>query len=139
MKMVKTIVQGFLVAGLAFGSQSFAAEHVVKGAGAAFEPKAIKVAVGDTVKFTNMAGHDTASIDGLIPEGAKGWKSKMGEDMTVTVDKEGVYIYKCSPHVSAGMVGAIVAGSAKNLDAIEKSPENKGMIAKAIAAAKALK
>ena len=35
-----------------------------------------------------------------------------------------VYIYKCSPHMSLGMVGAIVVGEGKpaNLDAIKSNP-----------------
>ncbi len=79
---------------------------------------------GDTVTFVNMLGHDTVSIDGMIPDGAEAWKSKLGEEaFTITVEKEGAYVYKCTPHMSAGMVGAIVVGDADpaNLAAIEQS------------------
>ncbi|MGH8538861.1 MAG: plastocyanin/azurin family copper-binding protein, partial [Gammaproteobacteria bacterium] len=70
----------------------------------------------------------------MIPDGAQAWQSKMGEDFSVTLDAPGAYIYKCSPHVSLGMVGAIVVGEGKpeNLAAVKSSPENKGMIGRAI-------
>ena len=69
-----------------------------------------------------MTGHDTASIEGMIPEGAETWQSKMGEEgYTITVEKEGAYIYKCTPHMSTGMVGAIVVGDGEpaNLASLE--------------------
>ena len=70
----------------------------------------------------------------LIPEGAQPWQSKLGEEFNLTLDKEGAYIYKCTPHVSAGMLGAIVVGELppKNLDQIHAHPENKGMVGRAI-------
>ena len=50
------------------------------------------------------------------------------------LQQEGAYVYKCTPHVGLGMAGAIVVGGAQpdNLDAIKKSPENKGMVARAV-------
>ena len=99
-----------------------------------FEPTVVFVKPGDTVKWSNMAAHDTVSLPGMIPDGAQAWQSKMGEDFSVTLDAPRVYIYKCNPHVSLGMVGAIVVGEGKpaNLAAVKSSPENKGMIARAI-------
>ena len=75
-----------------------------------------------------MSVHDTASIEGMIPEGAEPWRSKMGENFTVTVEKERVYVYQCTPHVGAGMIGAIVVGNdvPSNLAAVENHPQNKG-------------
>ena len=54
----------------------------------------------------------------------------MGENFTITVGKEGAYVYQCTPHVGAGMVGAIVVGNdvPSNLEAVEKHPQNKGMV-----------
>ena len=43
---------------------------------------------GDSVKFTNMAGHDTVAIEGMIPDGAKPWKLAMNAEFSVTLDKE---------------------------------------------------
>ena len=39
-------------------------------------------------------------------------------------------MYQCTPHVGAGMVGAIVVGNdvPSNLEAIENHPQNKGMV-----------
>ena len=45
----------------------------------------------------------------------------MGKDVTVTIDKEGIYLYKCNPHLVLGMVGVIQAGEAKNKEAAVKS------------------
>lgn len=106
----------------------------VKAASTKFEPAVVFVKPGDTIKWTNMAGHDTVSLSGMIPDGAQAWQSKMGEEYTTTLNTPGAYVYKCSPHVSLGMVGTIVVGDGKpaNLDAIKGSPENKGMIGRAI-------
>jgi pseudoazurin len=86
-----------------------------------FQPAVLKAAVGDTVTFkaTDMA-HNSASIDGMIPEGANPWNSAMSQDVTVTVNKEGVYVYQCTPHSMMAMVGVIqVGGSLVNMDAVQ--------------------
>jgi pseudoazurin len=86
-----------------------------------FEPAVVKAAVGDTVTFkaTDMA-HNSASIEGMIPEGANAWNGAMSQDVTVTVNKEGVYVYQCTPHSMMAMVGVIqVGGSLSNMDAIQ--------------------
>lgn len=104
----------------------FAAEHTVqmKNVGAdgtmVFEPAVLNVAVGDTVHFepTDMA-HNSESVTNLIPEGSAGWKGAMNQKVSFTVDKEGVYVYKCTPHTIMGMVGVVVAGSPTNLEEIK--------------------
>lgn len=111
-------------------AQNAAAEKLeVKGVVTQWRPLVLFAQPGDTVTFTNMAGHDTESIEAMIPEGAEPWRSKMGEEaFTITMEKEGAYIYKCNPHVSTGMVGAIVVGDADpaNLPDIEaKLPDVK--------------
>ena len=86
-----------------------------------FEPAVLRVEVGDTVTFkaTDMA-HNSASIEGMIPEGANAWNGAMSQDVTVTVNKEGVYVYQCTPHSMMAMVGVIqVGGSLSNMDAIQ--------------------
>jgi pseudoazurin len=115
-------------------SQVLAADIVVKAAATKFEPVVVFAQPGDTVTWTNMAGHDSVSLAGMVPEGAEGWQSKMGENFTVTLQKEGAYVYKCSPHVSLGMLGAIVVGAnpPDNLAAIDEAlkttKEPKGMV-----------
>jgi len=110
-----------------FGVFTSAANHEVKMLNSGiegfmvFEPAVVKAAVGDTVTFkaTDMA-HNSASIEGMIPEGANAWNGAMSQDVTVTVNKEGVYVYQCTPHSMMAMVGVIqVGGSLSNMDAIQ--------------------
>jgi pseudoazurin len=80
-----------------------------------FQPDLIVAAPGDTVTFVPTdKGHDAASIDGMIPEGAQPFKGEIGKPITVTLDKEGVYGVKCVPHYGMGMVALIVVGKAVN-------------------------
>ena len=105
---------------------TYAAEHEVKMLNSGtegymvFEPAVLKVKVGDTVTFkaTDMA-HNSASIEGMIPEGANSWNGAMSRDVTVTVNKEGLYVYQCTPHSMMAMVGVIqVGGSSSNMASI---------------------
>ncbi len=102
--------------------------HVVNAEARIFNPDVIYVKPGDNVRFVNMTSHDAVSInqvplpdgqvfEGMLPEGAEGWKSKMGNDFTLEMDIEGVYPYVCIPHIGFGMVGVIVVGEPVNVDA----------------------
>lgn len=103
-------------------------EHIVKGVITQWQPLVTFAQPGDTIKFTNMAGHDTASMEGMIPEGATPWQSKLGEEaFTVKVDKEGAYVYKCNPHITTGMVGVIVVGD-RNPANLAQLEENAGSV-----------
>ena len=86
-----------------------------------------------------MNGHDSQSLEGMIPEGAEAWHSSMGDNYSHTFTVEGVYFYKCTPHWGAGMGGVIVVGK-PDLDAI-KAIEAKGatkrLVKKAIKAIEA--
>ena len=120
--------RAFLLLGIAIsGVFALAADHEVKmlNTGAegfmVFEPAVLKAAVGDTVTFkaTDMA-HNSASIEGMIPEGANSWNGSMSQDVTVTVNKEGVYVYQCTPHSMMAMAGIIqVGGSLSNMASIQ--------------------
>lgn len=134
MKVAKSQVIGLIAALMSISGAALADETIVTAKATAFEPMVIFIKPGDTVKWTTMAGHDTASIAGMIPEGAQPWQSKLGEEFNVTLDKEGAYIYKCTPHMGLGMVGAIVVGEGqpKNLEQIHAHPENKGMVGRAV-------
>ncbi|MEM7056988.1 MAG: plastocyanin/azurin family copper-binding protein [Pseudomonadota bacterium] len=78
-----------------------------------YAPDLLHVAVGDQVQFVNVSGHhNTESIEGMIPEGAKPWFSEIDETFKLTITHEGVYGYRCTPHYENGMVGLIVAGDA---------------------------
>lgn len=106
--------------------------HIINAEARIFNPDVIYVKLGDHVRFVNMTSHDAVSInqvplpdgqvfDGMLPEGAEGWKSKMGNDFTLQLDIEGVYPYVCIPHIGFGMVGVIVVGEPVNIDAAMES------------------
>ncbi|MFD1703666.1 pseudoazurin [Methylopila henanensis] len=77
-----------------------------------FEPSFIKANPGDVIKFVATdPSHNAESIPGFIPEGAEAFKGEFSKDISVTVDKEGVYGVKCLPHLGMGMVALIAVGS----------------------------
>ena len=80
-----------------------------------FEPSFIKAQKGDNIIFIPTdKGHMAASIKGLIPEGAKKFKSKINKKFTYTVDVEGLYGIRCTPHYANGMVALIQVGEGAN-------------------------
>ncbi len=105
------------------------AEHVVKmlsnlkGQSMVFEPPVLTINPGDSVKWVaTNPGHNTASIDGMLPQGANPWNGGINEELVVKFDKEGIYGYKCTPHYILGMAGFIVVGNANsNLEAVKKA------------------
>lgn len=88
-----------------------------------FSPNFLKIAPGDTVTFKAVdKGHNTTSIKGMIPQGAKPWKGPMSKDYTVKFETPGLYGYKCTPHFAMGMVGLIEVGEDRsNLEAVKKA------------------
>jgi pseudoazurin len=128
--MKRTILKSaILAAGLSLlALPALAAEIEIKmmnkgtdGQAMVFEPAAVKAAPGDTIKFVAVdKGHDAASIPGLVPDGVAAIKGKMSQDLTVTVDQPGAYVFKCTPHFGMGMVALVVVGDASaNLDAVK--------------------
>lgn len=123
------------VSALTLGTQALAADHQVKmlNSGAdgmmTFEPGFLKVDPGDTVTFVpTEAAHNSASY--FVPAGAEPWSGAMNKAVTVTFEQEGVYLYKCDPHVPLGMVGVIQVGSPANLAEAQQAAEQfKGSIA----------
>lgn len=117
-----------IIAGL-FALPALSAEIEVKmlnkgsdGQAMVFEPATVKAAVGDVITFVPVdKGHDAAAVKEMIPEGVADFKGKMNETVKVTVDKEGAYVVKCTPHLGMGMVALIVVGDAPpaNLDAVK--------------------
>ena len=76
-----------------------------------FEPSFIKAQKGDNIIFIPTdKGHMAASIKGMIPEGAKKFKSKINKKFTYTVDVEGLYGIRCTPQYANGMVALIQVG-----------------------------
>ena len=76
-----------------------------------FDPPVIAIAAGESVLFeATDRGHNSASNEDMLPEGAAEWKGGINEDIEVTFDVPGVYGYHCTPHQSAGMVGLVLVG-----------------------------
>lgn len=134
---------------LTFTGGAVAEEHVVemlnkgeKGA-MVFQPDLIHAAPGDTVKFVPTdKSHNVESIEGMIPGGAESFKSKMNEEFTVTVPKDGVYGVKCTPHYGMGMVALIVVGQPVNADeakAVKQTGKAKAVFAELFGQAVAAK
>ena len=90
-----------------------------------FEPAVIKIQKGDLVTFkATDAAHNSASIDGMIPAGAKVWNSKLSQDITVTFNVEGIYGYQCTPHAMMAMIGLIQVGDNKdNLESVKAAAQ----------------
>lgn len=107
---------------LTLGTNKVAAEtHTVEARPTSFSPEVIFIEPGDTVAWENMTSHNTNSMgdeQGLIPQGAEDWASDLNQDYHRQFQTEGVYIYKCDPHYSLGMVGAIIVGKPVNLDKV---------------------
>jgi len=120
--MKRTMAFAAAVIAVAMASGAHAADHQVqmlnkgdKGA-MVFQPDFIAAAPGDTVTFVPTdKSHDAESVKGMLPAGAEPFKGKMSEKITVTVDAEGVYGVKCTPHYGMGMVALIVVGKPTNL------------------------
>jgi pseudoazurin len=101
-----------------------AAEHVVKmlndngkGEYMVFEPSFIEAAPGDTVKFVAVDQfHNAETMPEIWPEGAAKFQGELSKDVTLTVEKPGVYGIKCAPHYPMGMMALVVAGEPVNKD-----------------------
>jgi pseudoazurin len=118
--MRKTSINILLLALLFLTELAYSAEHKVQmlNSGAegymVFEPSVLTIEPGDSVTFVATdPAHNSASIEGMIPNGAAQWSGKLSEDVTVTFDKAGVYVYQCTPHAMMAMVGVINVGNSK--------------------------
>ena len=106
-------------------------EHEVKmlnsgeGGQMIFEPAVIKVSLGDTIHFkaTDMS-HNSASVEGMVPEGAESWAGQLNQDISITLNTEGVYVYQCDPHAMMAMIGVIQVGEALNMEDIKQASQN---------------
>lgn len=98
----------------------YGAEHVVEavstdanGETMVFKPGYLKIEVGDTVIFKpSDPSHNAESI--FSPTAASSFMTPVGADVAITFSEEGVYLYKCTPHLVLGMVGVIQVGRATN-------------------------
>lgn len=124
--MKKVLRSMAFLAAVAIPVGGMAAEHQVKMLNQGtdglmvFEPSFLKADPGDTVVFVPTdPGHDSVSV--AIPDGAEPWSGEIGQEVRVKLDKEGVYLYKCVPHLALGMVGVIQVGKPVNKEAVEEA------------------
>lgn len=95
-----------------------------------FEPAYVAAQPGDEIVFlATDKGHNAESIDGMLPEGVEPFKSKLGDEFRLTVNEEGVYGVKCTPHYAMGMVALIDVGEAANVEEA-KAVDHRGKAAK---------
>lgn len=81
-----------------------------------YEPDFVRAVPGDTVTFVPTdKSHNAVSIKEMLPEGAQAFAGKLNEEITITIEKEGVYGVKCTPHYGMGMVMLISVGAPVNL------------------------
>ena len=102
---------------LAFAAPALAETHVVEmytrsdTGPMIYEPSFLRIAPGDSVRFMPaQPSHNAATIEGMIPEGAEPFRSKIDEDFTVILTVPGSYGIRCSPHAAMGMVMLIHVG-----------------------------
>ena len=112
-------------------SLSLGTEHTVKmlnsgeDGSMVFEPAVLKVSKGNTIHFKAVdLSHNSASIEGMIPAGASPWAGAMNQDISITLDIDGIYVYQCDPHAMMEMVGVIQVGEPTNLTEINALASN---------------
>ena len=96
--------------GGALAAETFEVKMLNKGESGRmiFEPSALRIASGDTVKFiATDRGHNAESVDGMAPEGTDSFKGKINEEIEITLTEPGFYGVKCTPHYAMGMVMVI--------------------------------
>ncbi|WP_298919174.1 pseudoazurin [uncultured Roseobacter sp.] len=121
-----------LLFGTAVTAETIEVKMLNKGAEGTmvFEPAYVAAQPGDIIHFISTdKGHNAESIDGMLPDGVEAFKSKLGADFELTVEAEGLYGIKCTPHYALGMVALIQVGEAVNLEAA-KGVKQRGKAAK---------
>ena len=91
------------------------------GARMVYSKEVVKIDTGQSIEWVAKdKGHNVEMVAG--PDGSTlPKKSKLSKNFTMTFDKPGIYIYKCTPHVGLGMIGiVVVGGNSSNKDAISK-------------------
>lgn len=74
-----------------------------------FEPKEVKIMVGDTVKWVNnKAFPHNVMFDGHAELSHKKLAQKPKAEFESTFNESGNFTYYCSPHRGAGMVGKVI-------------------------------
>ncbi len=111
-QMTSALVLGLALAG-AVQAETVEVKMLNRGADGAmvFEPAAIRVAPGDTVRFiATDKSHNAETIEGMLPEGAAEFVGDLNKDIEVTFDAPGFYGIRCKPHFAMGMVMVVAVG-----------------------------
>jgi pseudoazurin len=125
MNFLKTLILATPIAAIAgsVAAADFEVHMLNKGADGVmvFEPLLTKIQPGDTVTFVPTdKGHNAETVKDMIPNGAEAFKGKTNETVKETFSAPGVYVIKCLPHFSMGMVAVVTVGNAPaNLDAVK--------------------
>jgi pseudoazurin len=85
-----------------------------------FYPEILVAQPGDSVRFVASAGgHNTQSVDGMLPDGAEGWRGRTNEEVELSLEIPGYYGYICLPHAAMGMAGVIIVEGDGKMDNFE--------------------
>ena len=86
-----------------------------------YSTEVARVAVGDTITWLPASkGHNVHFIS--APDGVDLIKSKMNKEFSFTFEKEGIYLYQCTPHKSMGMIALVIVGeNTDNIDSAKKA------------------
>ena len=124
--MTRMLMTGLLAAALSAGA-AHAEIHEVRmlnkdpegGEVMVFEPAVIVIEKGDTVRFVaEDMGHNAVSQ--VVPDGGTEFVGKINEEIEVTFEEDGTWLYVCQPHLALGMVGLVLVGDHEvNIEEIE--------------------
>ena len=91
------------------------------GAKMVYSEDVARVDVGDTITWVPTSkGHNVQFV--TVTEGVEKIKSKNNKEVSFTFEKEGVYLYVCTPHKGMGMIALVIVGdSLENLDSVKKT------------------
>ena len=126
MRKTMMMTAAVVLAAMAANAETYEVKMLNKGESGAmvFEPAFVKAAQGDVIRFISTdKGHNVENIEGMLPEGVAAFKTKIGQNFDLTVDAEGIYGVKCTPHYGMGMVAIVQVGAAVNLDAASGVPQ----------------
>ncbi len=99
-----------LTLGAATAGPVFAEMTTITALGVKFDQEIVYIDEGDTVSWEGMAGHNIETLPAMSPEGFEQEITEVGEDVTLTFDKPGIVVYKCTPHWGSRMGGIVVVG-----------------------------
>lgn len=115
--MIRTFTTTLLATALIGGAamaETFEVKMLNKGADGArmvFEPDFVQAQPGDTIVFVPTdRGHNAEVNPNMMPDGAEEFAGRIGQELEVTLDVEGVYGVMCKPHFAMGMVMTIAVG-----------------------------